>query len=517
MAKQERDEIILQAKGIYKKYPGTIALSNVDFNVYRGKVNVLVGENGAGKSTLMKILAGVEQPSSGEIFLKSEQCRFFSPNDAADRGISIIYQEMNLFPNLNVSDNIFIAREKIKKGGRVDYDSQEEFTASLMKKLKQDIGPRVLVSSLRIGQQQIVEIAKALAQNAEILIMDEPTSALSTSEVDILFEMIDELKAHGVTIVYISHRLEELLQIGDYITVLRDGRLVTETTMASIDLQWIVKQMVGGEADEIFTGEAHALGDTILECKHIYLPREGEGYSVRDVSFELHAGEILGIYGLVGAGRSELLETLIGEHPEAAGEVYLKGEKIVSSTITGRIRDGFALIPEDRQREGLVPTMSVADNMTLASLFRLAIRGIHLRKRDEQEEVDHLIHEMSLKTAGSAVLVSSLSGGNQQKVVIGKSLLTQPQILLMDEPTRGIDVAAKGEVFSIMNRLAKQGLGIIFVTSEIRELRAISDRILVMSKGAVTGVFPREEASEEALVEASAVGHIPTAVREGRN
>jgi len=517
MAKQQEDEIILQAKGIYKKYPGTIALSNVDFTVYRGKVNVLVGENGAGKSTLMKILAGVEQPSSGDIFLKSEKCRFFSPNDAAARGISIIYQEMNLFPNLNVSDNIFIAREKIKKGGRVDYGSQEEFTALLMKKLKQDIDPRVLVSSLRIGQQQIVEIAKALAQNAEILIMDEPTSALSTSEVDILFEMIDELRAHGVTIVYISHRLEELLQIGDYITVLRDGRLVTESTIASIDLQWIVKQMVGGESDEIFTGEAHALGDTILECKHIYLPREGEGYSVRDVSFALHAGEILGIYGLMGAGRSELLETLIGEHPQATGEVYLKGEKILSTTIAGRIRDGFALIPEDRQREGLVPTMSVADNMTLASLFRLAIKGIHLRKKDEQGEVDRLIREMSLKTAGSAVVVSSLSGGNQQKVVIGKSLLTQPRILLMDEPTRGIDVAAKGEVFSIMHRLAGQGLGIIFVTSEIRELRAISDRILVMSKGAVTGIFPREEASEEALVEASAVGHITTAVREGRN
>jgi erythritol transport system ATP-binding protein len=515
MAGITRDETILRAEGICKYYPGTVALNKVDFNVYRGRVNVLVGENGAGKSTLMKILAGVEYPSAGNIFLKEKELHLNSPTEAAGLGIGIIYQEMNLFPNMSVSENIFIAREK-KKGGRIDHAAQDVFTADLLKKLKQDVDPKSLVSSLRIGQQQIVEIAKALAQEAEILIMDEPTSALSTGEVEVLFEIIDELKKHGVSIIYISHRLEELLQIGDYITVLRDGNLVTERSVSEIDLQWIVRQMVGGEASEIFSGAEHPIGELLLECRGLTLPREGGGFSVDDVSFELYAGEILGIYGLMGAGRSELLEILMGVHPYASGEIYLKGQKILSSTISDRIRDGFALIPEDRQREGLVQTMSVSSNMTLASLFRFAVRGIHLRKKDEEQEVDRLIREMSLKSAGTAVLVSSLSGGNQQKVVIGKSLLTEPKILLMDEPTRGIDVAAKGEVFSIMNKLAGKGLGILFVTSEIMELRSISDRILVMSKGILTGNFPRKDASEEAIVEASAVGHLTTSRRASR-
>ena len=506
-------EVILRAEGITKLYPGTVALNAVDFNVYRGKVNVLVGENGAGKSTLMKILAGVVPPSRGKITLKGAQVGFSTPSEAAAAGIGIIYQEMNLFPNLNVSENIFIARERVKAAGAIDHASQEEFTRKLMEKLKQNIDPRALISELRIGQQQIIEIAKALAQEAEILIMDEPTSALSTTEVEILFEMIDELKGQGVSIIYISHRLEELLQIGDYITVLRDGKLVTEELIPNIDLPWIVRQMVGGAEKEIFSGESRERGEVLLECKDLSLPSEKGIPAVDQVSFKLHAGEILGVYGLMGAGRSELLESLMGVHPEAEGEIFLEGRKITSRDIGGRIRDGFALIPEDRQREGLVQTMSVSHNMTLASLFRLAKQGIHLRKQDENVEVDRLIREMSLKTAGPSVLVSSLSGGNQQKVVIGKSLLTQPKILLMDEPTRGIDVAAKGEVFSIMNELAKRGLGIIFVTSEIMEIRAHSDRILVMSKGKLTGEFEKEEADEERLVEASAVGHLTTSMR----
>ncbi len=510
---EKTEEIILRADGVSKIFPGTVALNRVDFNVYRGKVNVLVGENGAGKSTLMKILAGVEYPSGGRILLKSKEVEFHSPSQSAEMGIGIIYQEMNLFPNLNVSENIFIARERVNGLGAIEHAAQEDFTRGLMKKLKQEIDPRALVSELRIGQQQIIEIAKALAQEAEILIMDEPTSALSTSEVEILFEMIDELKAQGVSIIYISHRLEELLQIGDYITVLRDGQLVTEEKIPSIDLPWIVRQMVGGAEKEIFAGEVHETGEVLMECRNLTLRSEPDGLSVNSVSFSLHQGEILGIYGLMGAGRSELLEVLMGIHREAEGDIYIDGRRIESQTIRGRIRDGFALIPEDRQREGLVQTMSVSHNITLASLFRIARRGIHLCKSDEDREVNRLIKEMSLKTAGSGVLVSSLSGGNQQKVVIGKSLLTEPRILLMDEPTRGIDVAAKGEVFAIMNRLAKQGLGIIFVTSEIMELRANSDRILVMSKGRLTGEFPRSEASEEKLVEASAVGHMTTSMR----
>ncbi len=503
-------EVILSAEGIYKQYPGTLALNNVDFKIYKGKVNVLVGENGAGKSTLMKILAGVEDPSAGKIYLNGREIQITSPTEAAEHGIGIIYQEMNLFPNLNVSENIFITREKTDKTGRIDSSYQDNYTRGLMEKLHQNIDPQALVSSLRIGQQQIVEIAKALSQETEILIMDEPTSALSTAEVEILFNIIDELKTHGVAIIYISHRLEELLQIGDHITILRDGKKVAEKEIESINLEWIVRQMVGGDEKEVFYDENHTIGDVVLECRHIFLPHESGSFAVNDVSFTLRQGEILGIYGLMGAGRSELLETLMGVHPEASGEIFINGKKIRSTRIGERIRDGFALIPEDRQREGLVKTMSVLENMTLASLFRLAKNGVHLKRSTEESEVQRLIREMSLKTAGTEVLVSSLSGGNQQKVVIGKSLLTQPKILLMDEPTRGIDVAAKGEVFSIMNKLVQKGFSIIFVTSELMELRAISDRILVMSKGCITGSFLKHEASEEALVKASAVGHLTT-------
>ncbi len=504
------DEVVLRAEGIYKQYPGTLALNNVDFKIYKGKVNVLVGENGAGKSTLMKIIAGVEYPSAGKIFLADKEIHITSPTQAAEHGIGIIYQEMNLFPNLNVSENIFITREKTDRAYKIDRSYQDDYSRGLMEKLHQTIDPQALVSSLRIGQQQIVEIAKALSQETEILIMDEPTSALSTAEVEILFSIIDELKSHGVSIIYISHRLEELLQIGDYITILRDGKKVAEDNIQSISLEWIVRQMVGGDEKEIFYDEDHPIGDVLMECRQITLPHESGAYAVKDVSFTLRQGEILGIYGLMGAGRSELLETLMGVHPEAYGEVFIGGRKVKSSTIGGRIRDGFALIPEDRQREGLVKTMSVLHNMTLASLFRLARKGIHLTRNTEESEVNRLIREMSLKTAGTEVLVSSLSGGNQQKVVIGKSLLTQPKILLMDEPTRGIDVAAKGEVFSIMNKLVQKGLSIIFVTSELMELRAISDRILVMSKGQLTGSFLKKDASEEVLVKASAVGHLTT-------
>lgn len=500
------NDVILKAEQVTKVYPGTVALNKVDFNVYRGKVNVLVGENGAGKSTLMKIIAGVEELTSGRLVLEGRPVRFKTFSDAAAGGIGIIYQELNLFPNLNVAENIFINREVTKGRAYIDHKTQNERTAALMARLEQPINPKSLVSDLRIGQQQIVEIAKALAQEVSILIMDEPTSALSGSEAEVLFRIIGELKAQGVSIIYISHRLEELMRIGDHITVLRDGCFEAEARVADIDVSWIIGRMVGDLAERSYHSEERTPGDEILRVESISLPRQGGGYTVDNVSFSLKSGEIVGLYGLMGAGRSELFECLIGRHPEAGGKLYFEGKEVKARTIGQRIKQGLALIPEDRQRDGLVQIMSVTANMTLASLWRF-IKGFHIIEREEKQSVNQLIGDLSIKVSNPAAEVSSLSGGNQQKVVIGKGLLTNPRVLLMDEPTRGIDVGAKADVFAIMKRLAEEGLGIVFVTSELKEIMAISDRVIVMSHGRITGQFDRSEANEEALVAASAVGH----------
>ncbi|MCB9137104.1 MAG: sugar ABC transporter ATP-binding protein [Caldilineaceae bacterium] len=506
------DAIVLRAEQITKVFPGTIALDKVDFNVYAGKVNVLVGENGAGKSTLMKILAGVERATSGKLLLDGKVIDIHSPHDAAEHGIGIIYQEMNLFPNLNVTENIFMAHEKVTNGIVIDRKEQRRVTQSLLDRLEQEIDPDESVSNLRIGQQQIVEIAKALAQDVRILIMDEPTSALSASEVDVLFGVIRDLQAEGVAVIYISHKLDELLQIGNYVTVLRDGKLMAERPADEIDVSWIIEQMVGRNPASLFHYQARELGGELLRVENMSLPRLGGGFTVDHVSFALRRGEILGIYGLMGAGRSELFESLLGLHPEGSGTVWLDGEEVKASTIRQRIQLGMTLVPEDRQREGLVQSMSVADNMVLASLKKY-LNGFYLSRRKESASVDRMIDEMSVKTAGPQQLISALSGGNQQKVVVAKSLLTNPQVLLLDEPTRGIDVGAKAEIFEIMNRLAGEGYGIIFISSELKEVLAMSDRILVMSKGKITGEFSRGEAGEEALVAASAGGHGPSARR----
>lgn len=516
MAEKNKDtartqrEAILSAENIRKVYPGTIALKGVDFQVYKGCVNVLVGENGAGKTTLMKIIAGVERQTKGSIFVKGEEVRFSSPRDANERGIGIIYQELNLCPNLDVAENIFLSKEIKKNKINVNHKAQIKAAQELINRLEQPIDSKSLVSELRVGEQQIVEIAKAVLQETEILIMDEPTSALSSTEVDILFNLIDELKKKGVAIVYISHRLEEVLQIGDVITVMRDGQIIAHEDIKAIDLKWIVTKMVGGNPEDIFISSKHEIGGELLRVENLSLPRPEGGMYLENFSFTLHRGEILGLYGLMGAGRTETLECLIGLHPRSRGDIFINGKRIKENDISSRIKLGFALVPEDRQREGLVQTMSVQHNLTLSSLWRWVKPKFHIKKKIEDENVSQMVEELSVKAASPAVLISSLSGGNQQKVVIGKSLLTSPQILLMDDPTRGIDVAAKGEVFRIISKLAKEGLGIIFVTSEIMEIRAVCDRIIVLSKGIMTADLDREDATEEALIDASAVGHKTT-------
>ncbi|HZY42969.1 MAG TPA: sugar ABC transporter ATP-binding protein, partial [Anaerolineae bacterium] len=341
-----------------------------------------------------------------------------------------------------------------------------------------------------------------------ILIMDEPTSALSSTEVTVLFRIIRELKAHGVSIIYISHKLEELMQIGDYLTVLRDGRLQAEARVQDVSIPWIIEKMVGREAGTLFKRHQHTIGSELLRVENMTLPRPGGGYYVENVSLALHRGEILGIYGLMGAGRTELFECLIGLHPEARGQVYLNGAAVKAETIARRIDLGFVLVPEDRQRDGLVPTLSVASNLTLANLKKF-VRMFVLTPRQERESVQTMIQNLAIKVSSADQPVTALSGGNQQKVVVGKGLMTSPKVLILDEPTRGIDVGAKSEMFHIMTNLAAQGYGVLFASSELNEVLAMSDRILVMSKGKLTGEFSDTEANEEKLVTASAIGHGP--------
>jgi erythritol transport system ATP-binding protein len=365
-----------------------------------------------------------------------------------------------------------------------------------------------VVGDLRLGQQQIVAIAKALVQDVRILIMDEPTSALSAAEVTLLFKIMRELIGQGVSIIYISHKLEELLQIGDYLTVLRDGKFQAEAEVKSIDVDWIIEKMVGRNPSDFFKLQEHAIKDPLLTVEHVFLPRSGGGYYVDDVSFTLHEGEIMGVYGLMGAGRTELFECLIGLHPESRGTISLNGKVIDSPSIEERIKHGLVLVPEDRQRVGIVQSLSVSSNMTLASLDKHVNQGI-LSFKSELRAVGNMIRELSVKVSAPRQPITALSGGNQQKVVLGKGLLTQPKVLLLDEPTRGIDVGAKSDIFEIMNQLAKQGYGVLFASSELKEVLAMADRIIILSKGKITGEFDRAHATEAALVAASAVGHGP--------
>ncbi len=508
----DEQEVVLRLAGVSKVYSGTVAVKQADFEVRRGAVNVLVGENGAGKSTLVKMIAGVERPTAGRILLDGKPVEFQDTADAMAHGIGMVFQELNLFGNLSVAENIFANREIVRRG-RIDYAEQERQTKALMERLQTAVDPRAKVEDLMIGQQQLIEIAKAVARNARILIMDEPTSALSAPEVEILFRVIADLKSKGVAIVYISHRLEELMRIGDFITVLRDGRVPGARPMAEVDLHWIVRQMIGSDAKDFSTPGDQAFGDEAFRAADVCLPRITGGYAVDHVSLSVRSGEIVGVYGLMGAGRSEFLECVLGRHPMASGQIFIEGRPVREKDIGGRIARGLALIPEDRQRDGLVSILSVAENLTMASLRKLT-KFFHIQARAEAEAVRREVGELSIKVADTALPVSSLSGGNQQKVVIGKALLTSPKVLLMDEPSRGIDIGAKADVFRIMRSLAAQGIGIVFVTSDLDEVLALSDRIAVMSKGRLTALLDRADATEANIVAASSVGHGSSAKAE---
>ncbi len=494
---------IMRAEHITKQYPGTTALKDVSFNVYPGKVNVLIGENGAGKSTLMKILAGIEHPTSGSIFLEGEEVHFGNTREAAAAGVGIIHQELSLFPDMTVADNMFAGCE-ISHHGVIDRKAQCKRAEEVMRNLQQEINPREMMRNLRVGQQQVVEIGKKMLNPLKVLIMDEPTSSLSTKEVEALFKLINDLKSRGIAIIYISHRLEEIIRIGDFLTILRDGHWVADANVSDISVPWIVERMVGHgnlDVEKIpYTGEPKE----ILKVENYCLPRLGGGFTDDHVSFTLHKGEVLGFYGLMGAGRTELVESLMGLHAdESTGKMWVDGEEVDHPVVSEQIARGMVLVPEDRQRDGLVQTMSIANNSLLTSIPHFTKNGVIDRKQCKAA-VDETVKDMQIKVADVNHLVTALSGGNQQKVVIGKCVMAKAKIFMMDEPSRGIDVGAKTDIFRLMRRFSAQGQGVIFVGSELKEIMKVCDRVLVMSNGKITGEFVGDEITQDALVKASA-------------
>ena len=499
--------VVLHCEKIDKIYPGTKALDQVSFDLLKGKVNVLIGENGAGKSTLMKMIAGIEQPSAGKMYMDGQEVVFKDTNAARARGIGIIHQELSLFQNLTVYQNIFMCHER-QKGPFLDDRQHIEGAKKVLKHLEHEIPPDTLVGDLRVGQQQMVEIARNLVENdLRVLIMDEPTSSLSAAEVKVLFKIMRELLEQGLSIVYISHRLEEIMEIGDHVTILRDGKYVADADVKDITLPWIVENMVGKNTQYHRFQRSIDLdqAEKVLEVNHMYLPKTGSGWLLDDVSVYLKKGEVLGIYGLLGAGRSELFECLMGMRPEHSGEVIYQGKTMKIGSVADQLSAGFALVPEDRQRQGLVQSLDICKNTSLASLEQFR-RGFLMDYGAEEKAVDAQIKDLHIKVADKDLPILSLSGGNQQKVVIAKGLLTQPTVLLMDEPSRGIDIGAKTEVFEIIHEFSERGLSIIVISSELKEIMAIADRIYVLSNGKCTAELAGDDITEDNLVRASYAG-----------
>jgi ABC-type sugar transport system ATPase subunit len=496
---------LLEARGISKAFPGVQALDGVDLVVRSGRLNALLGENGAGKSTLMNILAGVFAPDAGELLVEGRPVRFRGPRDAQRAGVAIIHQELNLLPELTIAENVFLGREPRTRLGLVDCRTMNRRAAELLRRLELEIDPRTPVRRLRVGAQQVVEMAKALSLDARVLIMDEPTSAITDHEVDVLFRIIEQLKADGVGIVYITHKLDELPHIADDVTVLRDGRLIASRPYAGASRDELVRLMVGRDLSELFPKTPPKLGSEVLRLDGVSLRRSAasDDFAVRDASVALHRGEVVGLFGLLGAGRTELLQTIFGLHPRrSSGVVSVDGKPASIRSPQQAIAAGIALAPEDRKSEGLVLSMSVAENLTLATLAQATRLGL-ISSRRERDLAGRFVQRLGVKTSSLDQAVRNLSGGNQQKVVLAKWLAAGPKVLLLDEPTRGIDVGAKREIYALIGELAHAGLGVLMASSELPELLGIADRILVLAEGRVTAEFERGDATEEALLHAA--------------
>jgi erythritol transport system ATP-binding protein len=493
---------ILAASKVTKRYPGTVALSGVDFEVHSGRVHALIGENGAGKSTLVKILAGVEGPTSGTVLFDGRAVQFASARDARALGIDMIHQELQLFPDLSIEENLFVGRERRTGWGTIDRAAQRQAAATVLERLGQQLYLDRPVGSLPLGQQQIVEIARAVVHETRVLMMDEPTSALSASEVPVLFALIRELKAHGVGIVYISHRLEELLAVADNVTVLRDGVVVGHVPRSEASVPWIVQRMTGRDQSAVTFHRELPAGNAILSVRELHLPGTQDRTALRGVTFDVRPGEVLGLYGLMGAGKTELLESIGGVHQQTTGNVIFDGGELAGLDVRERIARGIIMVPEDRQRSGLVATMNVQQNMTLASVSALARRGYVAPSR-EMAVASEWGSRLHLKTPAMSAPIGALSGGNQQKVVIARSVMTRPRVLLMDEPTRGVDVGAKAEILETMRRLAADGLAVVFASAELEEIEAAATRVLVMARGQIAADLSGAEMTPEAITSAA--------------
>lgn len=494
---------MLVAKNISKKFSGVTALSNVNLEFQPGKVNAIIGENGAGKSTLMKILSGVHTQYEGEIVFNGKPVKFANTKQAEETGIAIIHQELNLVPYLSVAENIFLGRELINWLNMVDKKQMREKTNALLQRLNLNLDPDTKIAELRVGQQQLVEIAKALYTNAEVIIMDEPTSAISDKEVDQLFTIINQLKAEGKTIAYISHKLKELFIIADRFVVLRDGATVDAGDMNSVTQDELIQKMTGRQLNLQKSGKSISNAEELLTVNNISLKHPLVRFAniLSSVSFTLHKGEILGLYGLMGAGRTELMECIFGLHPKnSSGDVNVKGKLCKIKTPADAIACGIALVPEDRKLHGLILNQNIKNNISLTVLKQIEKWGFLLSTKKEKVLSDNYITRLAIKTSSDKNLAKNLSGGNQQKIVLAKWLATHPQILLLDEPTRGIDINAKTEIYKLMKSLTEQGMGIIMVSSELPEILAVSDRVLVMCEGTLTASIPIEEATEAEIL-----------------
>jgi len=501
---------LLEMRNIVKEFPGVRALDGVSFTLEKGEFHALVGENGAGKSTLMKVLSGVypEGTFEGEILVDDSIRHFRGVRDSEAAGIAIIYQELSLVKELTVGENIFLGREP-SRFGVIDSTKLYHQAAKLLRELHLDIDPRVQVGNLGIGRQQLVEIAKALSQDAKILVLDEPTAALAESEVETLFDILSKLKARGVGLIYISHKLEEVFRMSDRVTVLRDGRTVGTHSAADLTKDRVIAEMVGREVGDIFPESTHEFGDVALEVKNLtaYSVDRPDKRLVDDVSFSVRKGEVLGIAGLMGSGRTELMTAIFGAWPgKYTRNVILDGSERTISSPADAIANGMAFVTEDRKRYGLILEQTIVDNMTLAGLKRIAGRFLTDRTR-ELRAVREPMQSLGVRAQSPMAVAGTLSGGNQQKIVLGKWLLTKPKVLFLDEPTRGIDVGAKQDIYTEINKLAKEGLAIVLVSSELPEVLGLSDRVIVLHRGKISAEFSRSDATAEKVMAAATGGH----------
>jgi D-xylose transport system ATP-binding protein len=500
---------LLEMRDITKSFPGVRALDGVSFDLHKGELHALVGENGAGKSTLMKVLGGVYPYGSygGEVVIDGQVRQFAGVRDAEAAGIAVIFQELSLIKGLTIGENIFLGREP-RRFGVIKWEELYSRARRLLSDLNLPLDPRTPVEQLGIGQQQLVEIAKALSQEARILVLDEPTAALTDAEVETLFRIIESLRARGVGMIYISHKLDEVFRVSDRITVLRDGRTVGTDPTSALDEPRVISRMVGREVGDIFPEAKHERGEVVFEARGVTVedPNVAGKLLVRDVSFKVRRGEVLGIAGLMGAGRSELLMGIFGAWPgRVSGEVYVEGKRVRVARPSDAISQGIGFVTEDRKRFGLVLDQTILNNMTLAGLRKISGRFV-TSVDAEAAAGERAKRELRVKANSVFTIVGTLSGGNQQKVVLAKWLLTNPRVLFLDEPTRGIDVGAKQEIYAEINRLASKGLAIVLVSSELPEVLGLSDRVLVLHEGRVTGEFRREEATPEAVM-SCATGH----------